>query len=486
MKAKIKKVLLVLAGCVATLVLAVVIFTLTFNLNPYRPRIEAAASRATGMQVRINGKMRLMFIPHAGVSVKDVLIHNRGEEIVSLKKAEVRIRLLPFLRRKALIQRIWLITPTFFITKGKNGRFNYEAPEKPAGEEPPPQPFEAESIFIERGRLLYLDETSGERAEFNECGLHIENFHTGGGELPGGLSFEGDLSCKEAKADQLRISDIRVAVKSHNGKFEANPVTMNIFGGNCKGSVKRVMTGGSPVYSVDFAITKMHFEEMLGAFRENKSIRGNVELKSHVVMQGKNANEMRSTADGEISLRGQDLFHEGVDLDHMLAKYEKSQNFNLIDIGSYFVAGPLGPLLTKGYDMGRFYVASMAGKSVIRELVSDWKIKNGVAETKDVAFTTNKNRVALKGRLDLVHERFDNMTVASLDEKGCVRFGQKIFGPFRSPRFAKISALRSVVGPVFNLLEDTQRLLKGGDCEKFYTGSVKHPHQESSPIDSLF
>jgi AsmA protein len=125
MKAKLIKVILVIAGSVAALVLAAVIFTLTFNLNQYRPRIEAAASKATGMQVRINGKISPILFPHAGVSLENVLIQNRGEEIVSLKKAEAGISLLSFLRRKALIRQIELMTPTLFITKNSRGRFNF-------------------------------------------------------------------------------------------------------------------------------------------------------------------------------------------------------------------------------------------------------------------------------------------------------------------------------------------------------------------------
>ena len=61
MNAKKKKVLFILGGGAVALVLAVVIFALTFNINSYKPRIEAAASGATGLDVRINGKMRLSF-----------------------------------------------------------------------------------------------------------------------------------------------------------------------------------------------------------------------------------------------------------------------------------------------------------------------------------------------------------------------------------------------------------------------------------------
>ena len=63
MNAKKKKILFVLGGGAAALVLAIVVFALTLDINSYRPRIEAAASRATGPGVRINGKMGLSFFP---------------------------------------------------------------------------------------------------------------------------------------------------------------------------------------------------------------------------------------------------------------------------------------------------------------------------------------------------------------------------------------------------------------------------------------
>ncbi|RJQ15119.1 MAG: AsmA family protein [Nitrospiraceae bacterium] len=477
MNRKIKKLLIVFAGCAAAIVLTALIFVRLFNINTYRPGIEAAISEATGMEVRVNGDAKLTLFPLPGVSLENILIQNRGADVVSAEKMEIEIRLLPLFRREVLARQVRMISPGFFITKDRSGRLNVgPGPDekRPAEEERLPEPPDVKKIFIEKGHLLYTDEKSGGSTEANECDLEIENLSAGGEKFPVSLSLDGDFSCMEVKARDFRTSEVHAVIKAREGRFEANPVTMKIFGGEGKGSINFV-AGKSPEYLVDFAITKLRFEEVLGAFGEKKSIRGEMELISHLTMKGKNADEMKRTAQGELSLRGKDLMHESLDLDRMLEKYKTSQNFNLIDIGAVFVAGPLGPLLTKSYDFGRFYVASLGGKSKIRELVSDWKINDGVAETKDVAFTTNRNRIALQGKIDLIHDRFDNMTVAALDEKGCVRFGQKIYGPFNRPRFARISTLRSIVGPVFSLLEDTQKLLKGGECEVFYAGSVQHP-----------
>ena len=114
-------------------------------------------------------------------------------------------------------------------------------------------------------------------------------------------------------------------------------------------------------------------------------------------------------------------------------------------------------------------------RSTILKLVSDWKIKDGIAEAEDVAFSTRESRVAMKGRFDFVNEQFDNMTVAVVDEKGCVRFSQKIHGPFLHPRIEEAGALKSIAGPIINLYVKTKKFLQGGKCEIFYAGSVPHP-----------
>lgn len=476
MNAKMKKALFILSGLSAAVVLAVVIFVFTFDINRYKPRIEAAASEATGLTVRINGKLKLALFPNAGVSVEDILIQNQSAEVASAEKAEVEIKLLPLVRRKIVIQQIGLITPKFFITKDRKGHFNFETPErKPAEKEFPTEPFGVGKIFIKKGQVFYLDEKSGGKSEANGCDLEIKNLSVAGGESIYASSFEGELSCREVKAKGLKISDVDVVMKAREEKFEANPITMKIFGGEGKGSVKGVMSGESPEYIVDFAITKFRFEEVLGAFKQKKSIRGELNLNTHLEMKGKNSNEMKRTAKGELSLRGHSLIHESIDLDRVLEMYEKTQHVSLVDMGAFFIAGPLGTLLTKGYDFGSLYEASLGGKSTIPKLVSDWKVKNGVAEAKDVAFSTKQNRVAMKGRLDFVNERFDNVTVAVVDEKGCVRFRQKIHGSFRHPRVEKVSFLRSMAGPMLNLFDKAGELLKGKKCEIFYAGSVKHP-----------
>ena len=114
------------------------------------------------------------------------------------------------------------------------------------------------------------------------------------------------------------------------------------------------------------------------------------------------------------------------------------------------------------------------GSSRIRALVSDWKVERGIARAKDVALATNENRIALKGSLDIVNERFDDVTMAMVDGQGCAKVRQRIRGSFRKPEVEKVNVLQSVAGPVLKLFKQAEKLF-GGRCEVFYEGSVASP-----------
>src|SRR3990170_5836292 len=187
--------------------------------------------------------------------------------------------------------------------------------------------------------------------------------------------------------------------------------------------------------------------------------------------RGMTANEMKRTADGEISLRGENLTLDGVDLDRTFSRYEASQNFNLVDVGAFFIVGPFAPLITKGYNFASLFRGS-GGSSRIPVLVSDWKVEHGIARAKDVALTTNENRIALMGSLDFVNERFDDVTVAMVDGQGCATVRQRIRGPFRKPEVEKVSFLQTVAGPVLTLFKQAKKVF-GRRCEVFYDGSEK-------------
>jgi AsmA protein len=142
--------------------------------------------------------------------------------------------------------------------------------------------------------------------------------------------------------------------------------------------------------------------------------------------------------------------------------------------GAFFFACPLGLLVTRGYAFASLFQGS-GGSSSIKKLFSDWKVERGIAQAKDVAMATKKNRIALKVSLIFVEERFDDVTIALIDAQGCARVQQRISGFFRRPVVEEPKVLMSLAGPALNLLKQARDLFASGKCEVFYTGSVPAP-----------
>jgi AsmA protein len=201
--------------------------------------------------------------------------------------------------------------------------------------------------------------------------------------------------------------------------------------------------------------------------------KGAVDFSADLTMRGTPKVPVMRTASGEASLRGTDLLLEIGDLDRELSHYESTQNFNLVDLGAFFLAGPLGVAVTKGYDYARI-LKKAPGSTSIRTLISRWHVEAGVAQAQDVALATPANRIAMHGGLDFVNGTYEDVTIALVDPQGCARVQQKIHGSFGDPAIERPNVMSTLAGPVRKLLEKGKSML-GAKCPVFYAGSVPPP-----------
>ena len=327
---------------------------------------------------------------------------------------------------------------------------------------------------VTAARLVYSG--PGGKVEADRIALGMDNLAVGVDGTSGffsRISFSGTAGIGEFRADNLVITDLKSSMAGKDGVLDLTPVTMRLFGGQGSGSLRADFSGAVPHYRVRYSLAKFRLEEFLKTLSPKNAAKGPMDLSATLSMRGKTANEMKRTADGEVSLRGENLTLDGVDLDRVFNRYETSQNFNLVDVGAFFIAGPFAPLITKGYNFASLFQGS-GGSSRIRVVVSDWKVERGIALAKDVAMATNEHRVALVGSLDFPNERFNEVTMAVVDGKGCAKARQKIHGSFQKPEVEKVNVFKTVTGPVLRLFTRAKKLL-GGKCEVFYTGSVAPP-----------
>jgi AsmA protein len=485
----LKKILVALCLLAGLLVLAGIAAVLLIDVNTYKPRIENAVSDALGMEFRIRGKMGLRLFPPAGVVLSDVRLRNRGSDLATAGAVRVGVELLPLLRRQLVITNLALVDPIIRIEKGADGKFNFETPPRPAK---PPEPGEkgkaaGSSFFVADGALknggfFYLDRATGGKTEISGMEVALKELSLPASpDVPRtkGIRFTGDLRAKELRTGDLSVSDVKAKVAASGGICDVRPFTMKLFGGTGEGGIRADLSMGEPVLRIDCTLTGFRAEESLAAVSKEKRLSGPLTLSPDLSLRGTDAGRMKRTLNGKVSLRGKGLTVHGMDIDGMLSTVSAAQQLNLADVGAFLLAGPLGTGATKGFQSGGPQrSAGRAKDTEVTMLVSDWTVRDGIAEARDVAFSTRRNRIALKGRLDLVNERFLDVTVAALDPKGCVRIRQKIGGPFRNPQVDKTSALESaVVGSFIDLLSPARKLVGGAsECERFYAGSVPHPN----------
>ncbi len=477
-----KKLLLVLGIVIGLLVVGVVALLLLVDVNAYKPRIEAAATDALGMELRINGKAALRLVPSVGISVADVHLRNRGTELVKLASLRIGVKLVPLLSRKVQVTEFVLDKPDVLIEKGKDGKFNFETP--PKAPRPAPAPgAEAAALFVRDsavrgGRFLYVDRATGSRTELDGVDLAVRDLSLGGKAGAGflkTLSFTGDLKIAGLRAGNVSATDVRAAVQAAGGVIRVSPLTMRMFGGSGKGEIDADLSGDATAVKVRYTLSGFRAEDALSTVSRKSTVAGPLTISPDLSLRGKNADAMIRSMKGTVSLRGENLAVQGLDIDETLAKISETRKVGIADIGAFVLAGPLGTLATKGYDIGGIYTSTRGGETRITRLVSDWTVSGGVAEARDVAFATRKNRIALKGKLDIPNGRFVGVTVASLDEKGCATLRQGISGPFKDPTLDKVSTLQSAAAPLLGLFAETKKLVTGGACEPFYTGTVPHP-----------
>jgi uncharacterized protein involved in outer membrane biogenesis len=469
----LKAVLLALGALAGVVLLGALAVLALVDVDDFKPRVESAASAALGMEVAIEGPLRIGFLPGLHVAMGNVRVRNGGSQLALVEAAELAIELLPLLQRELRYESIVLKRARISIERGRDGRYNFQ---KPAGPAAAFRPLGLKRVSFPGLVLAYADKVSGAGFESGACdGELVDMRHPGGAPFLARLSLAGRLACGELRGKQASISDVKLSIAATDGVFDFKPVTMRVAGGQGSGSLRMDRSADVPAFQLEYSLANFRVQEFFRGMPPEKSVSGLMDFSTSLSMRGRTRVELRQGAHGQMSLSGTNLTLSGLDLDQTFSKYRLSQSFNLFDMTAFLLAGPLGLVVTKGYDFSTL-AQQAGGRTQIRTVVSRWQVEKGVAHARDVALATAENRLALHGALDFVHEEFDDVVVALVDANGCARLRQRVRGPFGKPVVEKPDILTSLAGPVVNLIAKARDLLPGKQaCEAFYSGTVAPP-----------
>lgn len=123
-----KYLLMVGGGLVALLIAAVLVLTLTFDPNDYKPMIVKAVKDKKQRTLNIEGDLKLAFWPKLGVDLGRMTLSepNRETVFVSLESAKVFIAVMPLLRRELKVDTVLIGGVKANIVRYPDGSTNFD------------------------------------------------------------------------------------------------------------------------------------------------------------------------------------------------------------------------------------------------------------------------------------------------------------------------------------------------------------------------
>ncbi|MFQ6017698.1 MAG: AsmA family protein [Kiloniellaceae bacterium] len=244
---KLKWILTGFAAVVVAVLVAVYAVLSSMDFEGLRGVIEAEAKKATGRDLRIAGPIDLQISRNPAITVEEVSFANAPwgsrAEMVSVKRFELEVSLLPLLSGEIKVGRLILVQPDILLETDPEGRGNWEIAVAAEGEAGAADAGAAtlpsfDQVLIRGGRLLYRDGKTG-----TETRLHLSELvgRAAGGASPIRIAVEG------------RYNDTAFTAEGVLGSFEqllgegAYPVQLTAEAGGAsleiEGSIAEPMAG---------------------------------------------------------------------------------------------------------------------------------------------------------------------------------------------------------------------------------------------------
>ncbi len=182
---KLLKWSLIASGTAAVLILlAVLIIPRFVDVNRYRPQIEQQVTRITGRPFVLGGELDLSIFPWMGLTLSDLSLGNPEgfdqKEFITIKRFEVRVKVLPLFSRTIQVKKFVVDTPEIFLVKSRAGDTNWDM-----GQTQPSTPKKQPAGTVDHGRkpantlpvkALFVDEFSirNGRIHYSDPGLKVK------------------------------------------------------------------------------------------------------------------------------------------------------------------------------------------------------------------------------------------------------------------------------------------------------------------------
>ncbi len=491
-----KKFFIGLSLFLALVIVGLIIAISMVDLNKYKPKIEEAVKNSSGYELKINGDITTSFSP-VGISISDVSLANpkakSDKEFFTLKNIKVAVEVKPLLSKEIKVKYITLNDVTLSIKKLKNQKFNFEVEQK--------KPIKSEK----KSKVSKDNKANGslplvniKEVRLNNVNINYEDIKAKTKAFIKNVNVAVDDIVYDAKKKGLKAISFKADTKIANiiyNKFNIKNLSMNL------GMKDAVATMGDMRFTVfdSLAVAKarldlskktpyLDFENRIDEFKlasfskeflQKDILEGVIKATSKLSMNLGTQKQIKRTLKGTVLFDGQSVGIKGFDLDKALESVNGAKKMDIKSFGNSLASGPLMSVLSgKPLDLN----PANGETTLLKHLHVKVDIAKHIANLTDIAVATGKNRVAIKGKLDIVKERLLKVEIGVLDKKGCATFSQTIEGSFSNPKVKmdqkSVEKTINTVVSLFGKFTGKKAPVAKKDntnCKPFYNGVVKHP-----------
>jgi uncharacterized protein involved in outer membrane biogenesis len=451
---------------------------LFIDSDGFKGHLEKTASQVLGMKAEVQGSSRVLVWPVPGLRFEEFSISNGDSEWLKASALKVRVKIMPMIRGRLELAAVDLMEPNLRLERTEKGKLNFisdRAPEASGQARPLIIPIvEVSDLTLSFTDRILDKQITVENCDWTVYDLEWRPPRADNPRLNLPDFQNSNLTCRRITSSNLEAAGVTAEISVQNRQIKISQVTGQFLGGEIGGWMKSDFAGSHPHHSLELELAGFQIDGFMKTFREEKGAEGKATFTTQLDFSGKSYSEIVAGLNGRAEITGTDIILYGLNIDKQLANYKSTQQFQLVDAAAFFVAGPFGIAITRGYGFTSLF-AHPGEQTRIRELVSEWDFSEGVARARDVAFSTAENRIALAGGIDFATSRFQNLKVAAVDPEGCAVVEQAVRGDLQNPRVDSPNFLEALAGPFMDIIEKGVGLFTDKKCDPFYTGRVAPP-----------
>ena len=476
----------------ALVIVGLVVAISMVDLNKYKPKIEEAVKKSSGYELKINGDITTSFSP-VGISISDIKVINptakSAKEFFTLKNVKVALEVKPLLNKEVRVKYVTLNDIDLNIKKLKNGKFNFDVAKKATPKkEVKTEKTEAKSgdlplisvnkVRLNRINVTFEDVKAKTKAFVKNINVAVDDIvYDAKKKGLKAISFKADTKIANIIYDKFNIKNLSMNLSMKDAVATMSDMRFTIFDSLAVAKARLDLSKKTPYLNFENQINEFKLASFSKEFLKKDILEGVIKATSKLSMSLGTQKQIKRSLKGTILFDGQNVGIKGFDLDKALESVNSTKKMDIKSLGNSLVSGPLMSILSgKPVNLN----PANGETTLLRRLHVKVDIAKHIAKLSDVAVATGKNRVAIKGKLDIVRERLLGVEVGVLDKKGCATFSQTVEGTFSNPKVKmdekSVTNVVNTAMSFFNKLtgKKAPAAKKSNDkCKVFYNGVVK-------------